>query len=95
MYAIRSYYGLANAEAQAAGTPVVAYDVAAVPEVVEKGVSGWLAPLGSIDGLAAAIAEAMDDPARTRRAMASASEGVDATSPSGIGIPAARKSARP
>jgi len=65
---ITESFGLANAEAQAAGTPVVAYDVAAVPEVVEKGVSGWLVPLGSIDGLAAAIAEAMDDPARTRRA---------------------------
>ena len=65
---ITESFGLANAEAQAAGVPVVAYDVAAVPEVVENGVSGWLVPLGSVDGLAAAIAEAMDDPARSHRA---------------------------
>jgi glycosyltransferase involved in cell wall biosynthesis len=58
-------FGLANAEAQAAGLPVVAYDVAAVPEVIEDGKTGWLVPLKDLDGLARAIREAMHDPRRT------------------------------
>ena len=55
-------FGLANAEAQAAGVPVLAYDVAAVPEVVEQDVTGWLVPLARVDRLADAITAALDDP---------------------------------
>jgi glycosyltransferase involved in cell wall biosynthesis len=58
-------FGLAFAEAQAAGLPVVAYRAGSIPEVVEDGVSGWLAPLGDVDGLAACIAGALEDPERT------------------------------
>ena len=58
-------FGLSIAEAQAAGIPVVSYDVAAVPEVVENGVTGWLAPFPDIGGLAAAIEDAVADPEST------------------------------
>ena len=58
-------FGLANAEAQASGLPVVAYRVAAVPEVIEEGETGWLVPLKDRDGLAEAIRDAMRDPRRT------------------------------
>lgn len=58
-------FGLANAESQAAGVAVCAYGVAAVPEVVEDGVTGWLAPMGRVDLLADAIGEALRNPERT------------------------------
>lgn len=58
-------FGLANAESQAAGVAVAAYGVAAVPEVVEHGITGWLAPVGRVDLLALAISEAIRDPQRT------------------------------
>jgi glycosyltransferase involved in cell wall biosynthesis len=56
-------FGLAIAEAQAAGLPVIAYRAAAVPEVVADGETGWLVPPGEVGLLAAAIATAMDEPA--------------------------------
>ena len=58
-------FGLSIAEAQAAGVPVVSYDVTAVPEVVENGVTGWLAPFPDIGRLAAAIEDAVADPEST------------------------------
>ena len=58
-------FGLSIAEAQAAGVPVVAYDVGSVPEVVENGVTGWLAPFRHPEVLADHIAEAMRDPEAT------------------------------
>ena len=60
-------FGLANAEAQTAGLPVIAFDVAAVPEVVAAGETGWLPPLGDHAALAAAIGEALADPAETHK----------------------------
>ena len=58
-------FGLAFAEAHAAGLPVVGYDAGAVPEIVENGVTGWLAPVHDVDRLAQAIESAMQDPAET------------------------------
>ena len=55
-------FGLALAEAQAAGLPVVAYHAGSVPEVIDDGVSGWLAPLHDVDRLAAFIEAATRDP---------------------------------
>lgn len=55
-------FGLSIAEAQAAGLPVVAFAAGSVPEVVEDGRSAWLAPLGDVDGLAAALTAALTDP---------------------------------
>ena len=54
-------YGLAYLEAQAAGLPVVAWATAGVPEVVEDGTTGLLAPDRDISGLADRIARLLRD----------------------------------
>ncbi|CAN7316746.1 glycosyltransferase family 4 protein [Mesorhizobium amorphae] len=48
-------YGVAYLEAQAAGLPVVAQDVAGVPEVVRNGQTGFLTPPGDVAAFASAI----------------------------------------
>ncbi|RJP31755.1 MAG: N-acetyl-alpha-D-glucosaminyl L-malate synthase BshA [Candidatus Omnitrophota bacterium] len=47
-------FGLTLAEAMASEVPVVATCVGGVPEVVEDGVTGYLAPMGCVQGLAEA-----------------------------------------
>lgn len=54
-------FGLAIAEALALGVPVVATAVGAVPEVVEDGVSGVLAPPGDAEALANTVARVLGD----------------------------------
>lgn len=54
-------FGLAAAEAMAAGKPVVASRVSALPEVVEDGVSGTLVPAGDAPALAAALGALVAD----------------------------------
>ncbi|ESZ47299.1 glycosyltransferase family 4 protein [Mesorhizobium sp. RSR565B] len=49
-------YGIAYLEAQAAGLPVVAQDIAGVPEVVRHGQTGFLTPPGDVAAFASAIA---------------------------------------
>ena len=61
-------FGLSIAEAQAAGLPVVAYRCGSVPEIVEHGVSGWLAPFGDVDRLGHYLELAMDSPEVSYRA---------------------------
>ena len=61
-------FGLSFAEAQAAGIPVVAYRACAVPEVVEDGVTGWLAPVPEVEGLTDRLEQAMRDPEATYQA---------------------------
>ncbi len=48
-------FGLAACEAQATGTPVIAYARGGLREVVDDGQTGWLAPLGDIEAAAAAV----------------------------------------
>jgi glycosyltransferase involved in cell wall biosynthesis len=48
-------FGLVAAEAQMAGCPVAAYRRGAMPEVIEEGVSGFLARPDDTRGLASAI----------------------------------------
>jgi glycosyltransferase involved in cell wall biosynthesis len=75
---IAPYYGLFDAlllpsgnegtpvvaiESLAAGTPVVATRVGGVPDVVAEGVDGFLAGVGDVDGLAAALEKLARDPA--------------------------------
>ncbi|TIS82783.1 MAG: glycosyltransferase family 4 protein, partial [Mesorhizobium sp.] len=48
-------YGVAYLEAQAAGLPVVAQDIAGVPEVVRDGQTGFLTPPGDVAAFTSAI----------------------------------------
>lgn len=57
-------FGLAALEAMASGTPVVATRVGGVSEVVEEGVTGFLAELGAVDEMAAQAIALLRDPAR-------------------------------
>jgi colanic acid/amylovoran biosynthesis glycosyltransferase len=45
-------------EALALGRPVIATQIAGIPELVQDGVNGWLVPAGSVDGLVQAIGQA-------------------------------------
>ncbi len=60
-------FGLACAECQAAGLPVIAYDVGGVGEVVADGESGWLVPVGDRAALRGAIEAALADPGEVAR----------------------------
>ena len=61
-------FGLAFAEAQAAGIPVVAYEAGSVPEVVQNGVTAWLAPFRDVNKLSKCIEAAIKDPKTTYQA---------------------------
>ena len=61
-------FGLSIAEAQAAGIPVVAYESGSVPEVVEDGVTAWLAPFRQVNQLAQLIESAICHPEQTYQA---------------------------
>jgi L-malate glycosyltransferase len=45
-------FGLAALEALSCGVPVIASDVAGLPEVVQHGVTGFLAPVGDVEAMA-------------------------------------------
>ena len=72
-------FGHSMVEAQAAGIPVCGYAAGSVPEVVQDGNTGWLAPLQDIDGLADRIEAALRDPAGTYQAGLRARERVRQT----------------
>jgi glycogen(starch) synthase len=59
-------FGLAFAEAQAAGLPVVAYRAGSVPEIVADGETGWLAPPRDVGALTECLRLALADPAELR-----------------------------
>jgi len=56
--------GSAALLAMANGRPVVASRVGGLPEVVEDGLTGWLVPSDSADGLASAVNDALRNSAR-------------------------------
>jgi glycosyltransferase involved in cell wall biosynthesis len=61
-------FGLAAAEAQMGGCPVAGYRRGALPEVVEDGVSGYLADPDDLGGLVSAIAACLElDRRRVRK----------------------------
>lgn len=52
-------FGLGALEAMACEVPVVCARVGGLPEVVADGVSGWLRPVGDIEGMAAAVLDTL------------------------------------
>jgi glycosyltransferase involved in cell wall biosynthesis len=63
-------FGLAMAEAMAAGTPVVATRTEGAQEVVEDQKTGLLVPIGDVERIAEAVTALLEDPKR-RHAMGS------------------------
>jgi glycosyltransferase involved in cell wall biosynthesis len=60
-------FGLVFMEAMACGTPVVAFDTTAVPEVVRHLVTGYLARTKDLDDLTHGIRWLLDDDAQRER----------------------------
>ena len=67
-------FGLAALEALACGAPVVASNAGGLPEVVDEGESGYLLPVGDVEGMAAAASAILSDGALWRRMSAHARE---------------------
>ena len=55
-------FGLAALEAMACGLPVIGTAVGGLPEVVEDGKSGYLRPVGDVEGMAQAALSLLRDP---------------------------------
>lgn len=64
-------------EAMAVGTPVVAYDIPGVDQLIVHGETGMLAPLGDRDALAHCCRQVLDDPALAMRLTANARKLID------------------
>jgi glycosyltransferase involved in cell wall biosynthesis len=67
-------FGLAAAEAMAAGVPLVASDAGSLPEVVDAPRGGVIVPVGDAAALATAARKLLDDPAARYALSASARE---------------------
>jgi N-acetyl-alpha-D-glucosaminyl L-malate synthase BshA len=59
-------FGLAALEALASGVPVIATAVGGLPEVVDHGETGFLLPVGDVEGMAKAAVELLLDEPRHR-----------------------------
>jgi glycosyltransferase involved in cell wall biosynthesis len=57
-------FGLSALEAMACGVPVVGSDAGGLPEVVRHGESGYLLPVGDVEGMAARTIEILKDEKR-------------------------------
>ena len=55
-------FGRIGAEAQACGTPVVAFAAGGIPEVVRDGVGGYLVPVGDVPSLVSTLTRLASDP---------------------------------
>ena len=63
----RESFSLVTQEASALGLPVIATRCGGPEEIVEHGRTGWLVPVGDADAVAAAMRQALADPARAER----------------------------
>lgn len=59
-------FGLAALEALSCGVPVVASNVGGIPEQVEHGKTGYLAPVGDVPAMAGHVLALVEDPERWR-----------------------------
>ncbi len=59
-------YGMSILEAMSKGIPVVTSNISAIPEAVEDGVSGYLAPPGSVEIFTKKCAELLDSEEKRR-----------------------------
>jgi glycosyltransferase involved in cell wall biosynthesis len=64
---VREQFGLVLVEAMACETAVVAVDRFGPSEIVDDGKTGWLVEPDDVEGLAAALLHAVDDPAERAR----------------------------
>lgn len=76
--AVNEAYGMAMLEAQAAGLPVVSCATRGVPDVIEDGRTGLLAPAGDEAAFAARLRELLLDPGKRARLGAAAADFVAA-----------------
>lgn len=60
-------FGLAALEAMACGVPVIASDAGGIPEVVRDGETGFLRPVGDVEGMAQAAVRVLSDDALHQR----------------------------
>src|SRR5581483_719469 len=62
-------FGLVGLEAAREGLPAIAFDVGGVREWLRPGITGWLATgrIPTVSSLAAALWEAVSDPAELKR----------------------------
>jgi len=65
-------FGLAALEALASGVPVIASNVGGIPEVIEHGICGYLAPVGDVERMADYAIELLSDRDRWEAFAASA-----------------------
>jgi L-malate glycosyltransferase len=70
-------FGLVALEAMACGVPVVATRTGGIPEVVEDGVSGYLAPVGDVEAMGDAAVSLLEDPAAWQRFSEAARHGAE------------------
>jgi N-acetyl-alpha-D-glucosaminyl L-malate synthase BshA len=59
-------FGLSALEAMACGVPVIGTDVGGLPEVVRSGETGYLLPVGDVEGMAARTLDLLRDEERRR-----------------------------
>jgi glycosyltransferase involved in cell wall biosynthesis len=63
---LQESFGQTVTESMACGTPVVGFDTGGIPDMVRPGVTGYLAPVGNVAALGAAIRKVWDDPIKAR-----------------------------
>jgi glycosyltransferase involved in cell wall biosynthesis len=65
-------FGLVALEAMASGVPVIASNAGGLPEVVEDGETGFMAPVGDVEAMAEGAVHILRDDATWRRFSATA-----------------------